>query len=81
MKVQFFGRMAERIGRETEVEVPERGCSVAELRRRLAELHPAAESDLLAPTLRACVDDAIAGEDRIVQESSDVAFFPPLSGG
>ena len=81
MKVQFFGRMTERLGREVEVDVPERGCSVADLRRRLAELHPRAETELLSPTLRACVDDAIAGDDRIVREGSEVAFFPPLSGG
>jgi sulfur-carrier protein len=81
MKVQFFGRMAERMGREVEVDVPEHGCSVADLRRRLAELHPRAEAELLAPTLRACVDDAIAGEDEMVREGRAVAFFPPLSGG
>jgi molybdopterin synthase sulfur carrier subunit len=81
MRVQFFGRIGERIGREAEVEVPSGGCSVADLRRRLAELHPAAAADLLAPTLRACIDDEIAGEDGIVREGSDIAFFPPLSGG
>jgi len=81
MKVQFFGRMAERIGREADVALPSGGCSVADLRRRLAELHPHAEAELLAPSLRACVDDAIAGDDRIVREGSEVAFFPPLSGG
>ena len=81
MKVRFFGGMGERIGREAEVDLPAAGCTIAELRRRLAQLHPTAETELLGPRLRASVDDSIAGEDQIVREGSEVAFFPPLSGG
>jgi sulfur-carrier protein len=81
MKVQFFGRIGDRIGREVGLDLPPDGCSVADLRSRLALLHPHAKADLMSPSLRACVDETIATEDQIVSEGETVAFFPPLSGG
>ncbi|MGZ8282223.1 MAG: MoaD/ThiS family protein [Allosphingosinicella sp.] len=81
MKVQFFGRLGERIGRETQLELPADTHDVAGLRHELARLHPHARSDLLSPTLRACVDDVIVPDDAPIRADSEVAFFPPLSGG
>ena len=81
MKVLFFGRLAERAGREVEFDLPEAGCTVAELRRRLAEALPAAADDLAKPSNRACIDRAIAAESAHVLPCHEVAFVPPLSGG
>lgn len=81
MKIFFFGRLGETIGREVEVEVADAGCSVADLRRRLAEEHPHAAAELTSGKVRACVDQEIALETRLVRPTEEVAFFPPLSGG
>ena len=77
MKILFFGRLGETIGREIEFDLPSEGCTVAELRARLAEAHGALE----AATVRACIDREIVPETARVLPGHEVAFLPPLSGG
>ena len=81
MDVIFYGRLADRVGRQVHLAVPAGGCTVAELRRRIAEEHPAIAEDLLGPTVRACVADEIVPETAIVAAEQSVEFFPPVSGG
>ena len=80
MKIAFFGKLRAAIGDERELAV-EKAESVAQLRRRLAKLHPSAAEDLLSPRVRACVNDTIVGEDFVLDGHDSVEFFPPLSGG
>ena len=80
MRVVCYGRLGELIGRETEIAAPP-GCTVAELRELLARSHPAAADELRRPSLRACVGDALVGEDFRVDGEATVELFPPLSGG
>lgn len=80
MKVIFFGKLRDALGDESDL-VAEQGETVAQLRRRLADLHPIASRDLLNPGVRACVDDEIVTEDFIVGDRESVEFLPPLSGG
>jgi molybdopterin synthase sulfur carrier subunit len=77
MRILFFGRLGETIGREIEVDLPAAGCTVAELRARLAEAHPA----VAAPSVRACLDREMVAETALVRPGQEVAFVPPLSGG
>jgi molybdopterin converting factor subunit 1 len=77
MKILFFGRLGETIGREMDFELPAGGCTVAELRAALAERH----SGLAAASVRACIDHEIAPETALVLPNHEVAFIPPLSGG
>ena len=77
MKILFFGRLSETIGREIDVDLPTDGCTIAELRARLAEVH----GDLGASTVRACIDREIVSESARVLPGQEVAFLPPLSGG
>ena len=72
MKIGFYGRLAERHGREVEIDLPE-GATVAALRARFEGLD--------AATVRALVNDATAGEDAVVGPGDRVDFLPPLSGG
>jgi sulfur-carrier protein len=81
MKILFFGRLGDRIGREIELEAPPDGCTVAELRPILADLYPEARTDLLGTALRACVGDRVVPDDHRVHRGDAVEFFPPLSGG
>ena len=71
--IGFYGRLAETFGREIEIDLPEVGATVAELRARLEGLDPAG--------VRALVNDATAGEDARVNPGDRVDFLPPLSGG
>ena len=81
MRVGFFGRLGERIGREVELEMPESPCSVADLRRHLADLYPYAAADLVSGGVRACVDEAIVPDSHVIGPGQKVEFLPPLSGG
>jgi molybdopterin converting factor small subunit len=74
MKILFFGRLAESLGREVDLELPEVGCTVAELRLRLGEA-------VASPAVRACIDRSIVQESARVLPHHEVAFVPPLSGG
>jgi molybdopterin synthase sulfur carrier subunit len=80
MKLLFYGRLADLIGREHGLS-PERACTVAEIRAEIALLHPAAAGELGPERARAFVNDALAGEDMVVAEGDEIAFLPPLSGG
>jgi molybdopterin synthase sulfur carrier subunit len=80
MKIGFFGSLREAIGDECEIDA-ERGETVAQLRLRLAALHPRAAPELLGPRVRACVGDTIVGDDFALRGNERVEFLPPLSGG
>lgn len=80
MKIGFFGRLRDSLGDEREVPL-ESGETVAQLRIRLAGLHPGAAQDLLSPRVRAFVGDEIVGEDFLLAGQDRVEFLPPLSGG
>ena len=73
VKDGFYGRLAETHGRETEIDLPEDGATVAELRTRFDGLD--------RTTVRALVNDETASEDRLVSAGDRVDFLPPLSGG
>jgi molybdopterin synthase sulfur carrier subunit len=72
-KIAFYGKLAERIGREAEIALPPEGCTIAALRARYDGLDRA--------TVRACVNDETVGEDHVVRPGDRVDFLPPLSGG
>jgi molybdopterin converting factor small subunit len=74
MKILFFGSLADSLGRELELDVPEAGCTVAELRLRLGQV-------VSSPGVRACIDRSIVPESARVLPHHEVAFVPPLSGG
>ena len=80
LRISFFGKLRDSLGAEREV-AAEEGETVARLRARLAGLHPEAAQDLLSPSVRACVADAIVGEDFPLAGQDRIEFFPPLSGG
>ena len=72
-RITFYGRLAERFGREVEIDLPGGGATVAALRARFDGLDPA--------RVRALVNDETASEDMEVGAGDRVDFLPPLSGG
>jgi sulfur-carrier protein len=80
MKILFFGKLRDALGDQSELAGTD-GETVAQLRRRLADLHPEAAGDLLNPGVRACIEDTIVGEEFVVGRRDSVEFLPPVSGG
>ena len=80
MKIFFYGRLADAIGSELELKASD-GCTVADLRQRLAAEHPEASETLASRRARACIGDCIVPEDYVVSSSDKVEFLPPVSGG
>ena len=67
VKVIFFASLRDAVGTGTEtVELAGDAASVAQVREAL---------------IRAAVNQELAGDDAVVKEGDEVAFFPPVTGG
>jgi len=78
VKIRFYGRLADAMGRELEIAAGE-AASVGEIRQSLAASHPdIAEALRLS---RACIRDAMADDQRLIGTQDDLEFLPPVSGG
>ena len=80
MKVLFYGRLAEAIGPELEIDAPP-GCSVGQLRDRLVAEHPEAEQPLRSRRALACVGDSLVHDTYVLGADERIEFLPPVSGG
>ena len=81
MRVLYFAWLRERIGLPSE-EVETGAATVAELVAELKQREPryaAAFADMRA--VRVAVDQALAELDAPLDGVSEVAFFPPMTGG
>lgn len=78
VKVLLYGRLTDAIGRHIELGAVE-GCSVAQLRGRLAAAYPAASESLQRS--RAVIADRLVGDEHVPAAGEDVEFLPPVSGG
>jgi molybdopterin converting factor subunit 1 len=79
VKVRLFARAKDLAGTDLiTVDVPE-GATVADLRRRLAALHPALAGLLQRSAL--AVNDEFADEAMTLPPRAEVALLPPVSGG
>jgi len=78
--VLLYGRLAEAIGPDLEIEASP-GCSVAELRDRLIAQYPRAEQPLRSRRALACIGDVIVPDTYVLKAGDRVEFLPPVSGG
>lgn len=81
VRVLFFGSLAEVMGREQIVALPERGCSLSQLRRRIAGLAEGGRKALLRSDVRGSIDQVIVPDTARVHRGCEVAFLPIFSGG
>jgi molybdopterin synthase sulfur carrier subunit len=83
MKVLYFAWVRQRIGKSEEVvEIPDHVSTVGELASFLAERdegYASAFSDRRA--LRVAVDQEHADFDHSLSGATEIAFFPPVTGG
>ena len=81
IKVLFFGQLKELLGvAGTEVYV-EHSVTVSQLLEQMRKTHPQWAQDLNNERLLVAVDQVMAKLDALVSESSEVAIFPPVTGG
>ena len=80
MKVLFYGRLSDLIGRELDLSAAA-GCSVGQLRDRLAAEHPQAEQSLRSDRVKTCVGGTLVHDDHVLEAADTVEFLPPVSGG
>ena len=77
--VRLFARARELVGAgECDVDLPA-GATVAVLRDKLLQDQPVLRE--LLPRCVVAVDAEFAGDDILLQENSEVALIPPVSGG
>lgn len=55
--------------------------SVAELKTHLCVRGAAWKSKLNAPSTRCAVDKVLGNDDTLIEPNTEVAFFPPVTGG
>jgi molybdopterin synthase sulfur carrier subunit len=85
MKIQlrYFASVREALGTSAEtLELPQGIATVGQLRAHLRE-RGGAWSEALAPgrALRMARNQAMAGEETMLSDGDEVAFFPPVTGG
>ena len=80
-RVLFFGRVADACGRIADVPVPPEGCSVRDLKARIATMIEGSAAPLGEPSVRVAIDQVIAGADPWVFPGQEVAFLSAFSGG
>jgi molybdopterin synthase sulfur carrier subunit len=81
IKVLFFGQLKDQLG-VADIEVSIDGdITVSQLLDTMARTHPQWAQDLNSEALLVAVDQMMAKADTMVSESSEVAFFPPVTGG
>jgi len=80
VKVLFYGRLAEAIRAELEIDA-QPGCSIADLRDRIVAEHPHAEQTLRSKRALTFVGDALVRDNYVLRALDRVEFLPPVSGG
>lgn len=80
MKITFYGRLADVLGRELDLAVEE-PCTIARLKHHIADAFPRAASLLEDQRVRACLMDELVPDDHRVGTGDAVEFLAPVSGG
>ena len=79
LEVKFFARARDLVGSGTALFDLPAGATVADLRAALAQRYP--ELRPLVPRLHIAVGQDYATDGTLLSPASDVACFPPVSGG
>ena len=80
-RILYFGRVAERLGAESSLDLPADGASMGEIRNLLAARDEVAADALLRVDVRACLDQVVVRDDVRARPGQEIAFFSIFSGG
>ena len=78
VNVRYFGQFRDFTGKRTEILEVEKGITVEGIREHVRGLYPkiAAKNEILV-----AVNGSFGALDKVIDETDEVAFFPPVSGG
>ena len=76
IEVEYCGRLSDVFGARAELALPEGIATVSSLRAHLDS-----DGQLLHPSIRAVVNNAVVPETHPVRGGDRVAFLPPVGGG
>lgn len=79
VNILFFARLREKMGAQQLTLAIDTPVSLADLKERLGEAHPAFAE--LRPPIMAAINQDFAPDEAMVQSGDEVAFFPPVTGG
>ncbi len=78
----FFGKLADFAGgRQRDFPLTDAARSVGELIQALSSENPALGAALAELKVRFLVNEEMVGKDAAVNDSDEIAFLPPVSGG
>ena len=80
IQVRYFASIRERLGSGEQVTLPD-GSTAAALRERLIASSPKHAAALGTGALRCAVDQTLSDGSTVLRDGSEVAFFPPVTGG
>lgn len=82
MKILFFGNLREQLGiGEIEVPLAPGTNNIAELLEALKQRGSEWQQALSADSLLYAVNQTMATRDTLLEDSDEVALFPPVTGG
>ena len=82
IKLLYFANLREALGISgEEIALPGDVANVAALRTHLAARGDAWQNLTQSKTLRAAINQRMAGPDATIADGDEVAFFPPVTGG
>ncbi|WP_438957514.1 molybdopterin converting factor subunit 1 [Porticoccus sp.] len=82
MKILFFGNLREQLGiGEIEVPLAPGTNNIAELLEALKQRGSEWQQALSAGSLLYAVNQTMATRDTLLEDSDEVALFPPVTGG
>ena len=78
-KVLFFATLREKAGiREAVIEFPP-GSRIVDIKKQLLEMYPNLKPSM--ETIIVAMNHEFAFDENLVQDGSEIALFPPVSGG
>lgn len=81
LDISFFGPLADLIGREIALDVPDDVTDIQGLRAQLALEFPDAAEQLHSPRTKCLIGDCVVSGSAALIAGTRVEFFPPVSGG
>lgn len=81
VKIVFYGRLADLMGREREAPLDGASATVGALMRRMAADEAAFASALAGMRVQYAVNDTIVTPETSVMAGDEIAVLPPFSGG
>lgn len=81
MKILYFGRLSDRVGKvEERLEIPKNITTIDLLKPYLTDLHDLGDA-LTDPSIKTMIDKSLAHGNASIVGAKEIGFLPPVGGG